>query len=207
MRACAMAMGLEDEPGGQTPRHLDLQGRQATKVARTERQPWDRFGRWTTPALGAVLCLITIALRLRFATASGVVDADESVIFIMARRIAQLRDFPVFHYGNSYLGSLDAVVAAVFMRLLGASALVGRLTPMALSVLLVWSTFRLGVAAADRRVGYLAATFVALGPTLLVVWGAKLHLGYLDILILGNLLLVGALRLTDGSCRSEEHNV
>ena len=34
MRACAMAMGLEDEPGGQTPRHLDLQGRQATKVAR-----------------------------------------------------------------------------------------------------------------------------------------------------------------------------
>jgi hypothetical protein len=170
-----------------------------SKGAEAGSSPYAPFA--TALALSGLAVLVVLT-RLRVMLASGVVDADESVVFLMARRIASLRDLPVVHYGNAYLGSLDAFLAAVAMRIAGVGTVQGRLVPLLLSLLFAGTTYALARSVAGRRAGLVAAAYVAAGPGLLVVWGAKLHLGYLDSLVLGDLLALTLLRLTDGAPRT-----
>jgi hypothetical protein len=148
-------------------------------------------GRWRGLGAAGLLFLVAAAPRLRLAFAApGSLDADESVILLMAMRIARLEDLPVFHYGNSYLGSMDAFLAAAMMKLGGISAPAGRTVSVLLSGLLAVSSFHLGRRIGGAAAGWIAGFYTALGPALLVIWGSKLHLGYLDIVILGNFLFL-----------------
>ena len=82
---------------------------------------------WRTAVGLVLLAALALLPRLRIVLSTpGVVEADESVFFLMASRIAQLRDAPIFFYGQPYLGSLNEYLAAAFMRLGGFSAASGR---------------------------------------------------------------------------------
>lgn len=49
-------------------------------------------------------------------------DSDQAVFGLMARHIAELRAFPLFMYGQSYILAVEAWMAAPFFFLFGASA-------------------------------------------------------------------------------------
>ena len=49
---------------------------------------------------------------------------DAGIVALMAKHMAEGRGFPVFYYGQPYMGSLEPMVAAVFCRLFGCSGLV-----------------------------------------------------------------------------------
>lgn len=154
-----------------------------------------RQSRWQWRTAVGLVLLAALALlpRLRIVLSTpGVVEADESVFFLMASRIAQLRDAPIFFYGQPYLGSLNEYLAAAFMRLGGFSAASGRAASLALSVVLVVLSFRLGCLAAGRRAGWLAGAYAALAPTLLIIYGARLW-AYIDIVVVGNVLFLHVL--------------
>jgi hypothetical protein len=155
-------------------------------------------------ALG-ILGLLTVLPRIRLALAApGTVDADESIALLMAQRIARSADFPLLHYGSAYLGSADAFLAAGMMKAFEDTAPVGRWIPILLSVALAVLTYHLGRRIGDTATAWIAGVYVALGPTLLVTWGAKMFLAYLDIAVLGNVLFL--LLLQEGGAASADRS-
>ena len=65
---------------------------------------------------------LALAAGLRVAGAWGaraVTDMDTSVVALMARHMAHGTDWPVFFYGQAYMGSLEPAGSALLMRLFG----------------------------------------------------------------------------------------
>src|SRR5439155_26067813 len=54
-------------------------------------------------------------------------DSDERTAALMARHIAYRGEYPIFFYGQGYLGSFDAYLASILLHLLGPSFFVLRL--------------------------------------------------------------------------------
>ena len=87
------------------------------------------------------LCLL-IALGLRIflvVHTHGVIDGDEALEGIQAERILH-GDFPVYFYGQAYMGSLEAYFIAILFALFGSSVWVLRAEPILLSLGVVWLT-------------------------------------------------------------------
>jgi predicted membrane-bound mannosyltransferase len=82
--------------------------------------------------------IIAVATLLRiFLIAQGWPhsNADEDTMGIMAMHIAYNGEHPIFFYGQNYMGTLEAYLAAGFFRLFGASVFTLRLSPVLLFAL------------------------------------------------------------------------
>ncbi|MFN7954585.1 MAG: hypothetical protein U0610_22875 [bacterium] len=154
--------------------------------------------RWRHPVV-PWLALVTLAAALRatlIALDHGVtLDSDEAVIGLMARHILAHGARPIFFYGQEYMGAFEAYVAAAAFALAGASTLALKGTMLVLDLLLVLSFVALGRAALDRRAGWLAGLYAALAPAFLAIYGLKARGGYVETVLVGNLLFAGAASL------------
>ncbi len=143
--------------------------------------------------------ILALALRLAIlATNSVPFNSDEAVVALMARHTLQ-GDWPIFFYGQSYMGSLDATLIAAAFALLGESVLVIRLVQTALFIGVVITTYLLGVRFfGDRWTAGAAAMLVALPTVLVSTYTTATLGGYGEILLLGNIvLLLGHAVVTD----------
>jgi hypothetical protein len=76
--------------------------------------------------LGVVL--LATSLRLVLVTQNWpIANADESIMDLMARHIAYQGEHPIFFWGQNYMGSIQAYLGAVLMRLVGSPAFSVRL--------------------------------------------------------------------------------
>jgi hypothetical protein len=129
--------------------------------------------------------------------ASGAVpfNSDEAVVALMARHILQGAR-PVFFYGQAYMGSLDAFLVALGFSLFGEQVWVIRLVQGGLYLGTLATTAALGkVSLGSWRAGLLAAWLLAI-PTVNVTLYTTVSLGgYGEMLLLGNLILLAALRI------------
>lgn len=142
-----------------------------------------------------------LALRLYFiVTPHGVIDADEAIVGLMGRHILR-GELPIFYYGQAYMGSLEAHLAALAFALGGASPLVLKLSGLAQALVLVGLTAELGRRALGDGPAVVAALFVALPPMFLTVWTLKARGGFVGMLVLGTLVLVLAHRTVETSGR------
>ncbi|TDB70942.1 hypothetical protein [Micromonospora sp. KC723] len=130
-----------------------------------------RTPRWPRPAL---LALLVGAAGVAYRAALLLADtprtnSDEATMGLAALRIARGEDFPVFFYGQAYMGTLEAYLAAPLVALAGPSWLALRLPLLALYGLflyLSWSlTRRLG---GDRRFALLVVGVLAFGSDRIV---------------------------------------
>lgn len=118
------------------------------------------------PALLALLVgLAGVGYRLALLLADAPpTNSDEATMGLAALHIARGEDFPVWFYGQAYMGTLEAYLAAPLVALAGPSVLVLRLPTLALYALLLalsWRlTRRLG---GDRWFALLVVGFLALG--------------------------------------------
>lgn len=78
------------------------------------------------------------------ATQVPATDSDEATMGLAALHIARLRDFPVFLYGQHYMGVVEAYLAAPFVALAGPSTAALRLPTLLLSLVFLWLMYRLG---------------------------------------------------------------
>ncbi len=144
-----------------------------------------------------ILLPLLAAAGLRGAlAAAGVVpfNSDEAVVALMARHITQGAR-PIFFYGQAYMGSLDAFLAAAGFRLFGESIWVIRAVQIALACALVWTGAQLAERIfRSRRAGLLAAWLLALPAVNLVLYTTVSLGGYGEALLLGNLMLLGSLQ-------------
>ncbi|MCC5843632.1 MAG: hypothetical protein JJU05_05210 [Verrucomicrobia bacterium] len=146
-----------------------------------------------------ILCLLLPAAALRIYGAWAfryITDADGSVVALMARHMAEGREFPIFFYGQHYMGSLEPMVSALFVLLLGPSGFAVCLGPAlmavaALLVLCLWASDAGGVWA-----GGLALGLCVLGPYRYFLFQFAPRGGYMIALLCSGFLLWQAARIS-----------
>lgn len=134
--------------------------------------------------------LTGISLRwLLLTTTLQFPDADEATLGIMALKMLRGESFLV-SYGNAYTGSFDAILTAIFFVIFGVNNLALKLYPLVASVLVIYTTYRLGRVFYSPAVGVLAALFTAIGSPFMLEWSLKLTGGHVPVLVLGNILFL-----------------
>ncbi len=125
-------------------------------------------------------------------------NADEAVVGLMARHILA-GERPIFFYGQSYMGSLDAVFVALGFAILGQGVWVIRLVQIILYLFVLLTTARLGQEVnGSQGVGVLAAGLLAIPAVNVSLYTTVSLGGYLEALLIGNITLLAALRLARG---------
>ncbi|MFE9692701.1 DUF423 domain-containing protein [Micromonospora sp. NPDC005806] len=136
--------------------------RQEPREVHRPRTPW-------RPRLPVLLALLVGLAGVGYRLALLVADApptnsDEATMGLAALHIARGEDFPVWFYGQAYMGTLEAYLAAPLVALAGPSVLALRLPTLALYALFLALSWRL-----SRRLGgnawfgLLVVAFLALG--------------------------------------------
>lgn len=121
-------------------------------------------------------------------------NADEAVVALMARHILQ-GEFPLFFYGQAYLGSLDAWLVAAGFAVFGQQVWVIRLVQTLLYLGTIWTTARLGEVIFSRETGVLAAWLLAIPPVNVTLYTTASLGGYGETLLIGNLILLAVLKI------------
>jgi len=80
-------------------------------------------------ALAAVAAVFLVAVRsfVPLAYEQAYFDSDQAVVGLMAKHLSELRDFPLFFYGQNYMLGVQAWIAAPFVWLGGATVTMIRL--------------------------------------------------------------------------------
>jgi hypothetical protein len=138
-------------------------------------------GARTAIYLGVLVAIAVISRLPQLLSPNLLLDGDECVVGLMAKHVADGKEFPVFIYGQHYgLAAVETAVAAVSFKLFGVAAV-----PLRLSVLAVWT------------VGVLFL-FLALSRWL----GAKRSFGITTLLILTPAWAVMAMKAWGGYATS-----
>ncbi|MEU8182607.1 hypothetical protein AB0B86_17805 [Micromonospora sp. NPDC049047] len=132
--------------------------------------------------------------------AAPLTNSDEAAMGLAALHISRGEDFPVWFYGQQYMGPLEAYLAAPVFAVAGGPSLLGLRLPTlalyALFLLLAWRlTLRL---TGDRWFGLLVVAVLALGSDRLVKNQLIAGGGYPEMNAVGMALAVLAVDLATG---------
>lgn len=140
-----------------------------------------------------IVCLLFLALaiRLDFLLANNfVIDSDEAIVGLMAKHISEFKTWPIFYYGQHYLGSLESSVAAIFFWILGPSVVALKLVPLVFSLWLIYLVYVLGLELGSRALARVAAALIAIPPQMLVIWSSMARGGFIELVCIGCLSLL-----------------
>ena len=144
----------------------------------------------------ALVVLLGLSPRLVLLWAGGwVIDSDEAIVGLMAKHIAEGRPWPIFYYGQYYMGSAEAILAAALFTLFGVSAVCLKLVPLGFSLLHIALVYQLARRFTDRLGALAAALLCALGPSALVLWSTKARGGFIELVVIGTLALIWSVDL------------
>ncbi|MEV4812953.1 hypothetical protein [Micromonospora avicenniae] len=128
--------------------------------------------RWARPAgvLTALALLAGVGYRIALlAFDAPPTNSDEATMGLAALHIARGQDFPVWFYGQSYMGTLEAYLAAPVLAVTGPSVFGLRLVTVALYALFVLLAWRLTLRlTGDRWFALLLVVLLAFGSDRIV---------------------------------------
>ena len=138
---------------------------------------------------------IGLALRLDLLIATDFrIDADEGIVGLMGKHFIERGSLPAFYYGQHYMGSFEALLAAGSFLLFGISAPALKLVPLAFSLLLIVLIYLLAQRMAGRSAARCAALLTAVPPAMLLLWSGKARGGFIELLCIGALALLCSAR-------------
>ncbi|HEY3448214.1 MAG TPA: glycosyltransferase family 39 protein [Myxococcales bacterium] len=121
----------------------------------------------------------------------GGIEGDEAIVGLMATHIAHGQNFPVWFYGQEYMGSLEAFATAPWIWLLGTSPWAIKLTASCFALVWIWASWRLARRVFGPGSAALAtALYLACGPLFLTLWATKLRGGFVSLWAIGTLVLL-----------------
>src|SRR5262249_44801152 len=115
----------------------------------------------------AMLALLVVARSAIFVFwEQSFFDSDQAVIGLMAKHLSELRAFPVFMYGQSYILGVEAWMAAPVFRLLGPSVAALKLPLLAINLAVAWLLVWIFERESNLRpaFGGIAAAFFVVAP-------------------------------------------
>src|SRR6266849_8735833 len=172
--------------------------------ARMRQQVFERLLSLLRSPLWICLLLAFILRMWLVIRTHGLVDGDEALVGIQAEHILR-GELPIYFYGQPYMGSLEAYLAALVFAIFVPSAWTLRGEPILLSLVLVWLTWKLAAALADaaQLPPYAKRTFVTIAALLAAIpplYDGVIELrafgGFSETFILMLLLLLSTLQLT-----------
>jgi hypothetical protein len=125
-----------------------------------------RRERWLVVA--AALAMLTVARSAVFVFwPASHFDADQAITGLMAKHLAELRAFPVFWYGQTYMLAVEAWLAAPLMAVAGATVTALKLPLLTMNVAIAWLLFRgltRDMEMEERRAAFATLFFVLAAP-------------------------------------------
>jgi hypothetical protein len=100
-----------------------------------------RRERWLVGAGIATLVVVRSAVLVFWEQAHF--DADQAIVGLMAKHLAELRAFPLFYYGQNYMLGVEAWLAAPVFLIAGASVATLKLPLLALNVVVALLLLRI----------------------------------------------------------------
>ncbi len=136
------------------------------------------------------LLLLACAVRLPFLmNHAGRLNADEAMVGFMAQRILA-GDFPVFFFGQAYMGSFEAYLSAVVFFAVGSSPRTLIVVPLCFSLIYVAGIGLVARRWFGRIGGFAALAWGAMGPAFLLDYGLSPMLGYIETLVYGTFMII-----------------
>lgn len=157
----------------------------------------------------AILGLI-VAAAVRFYSAWNVqyiALRDYGIVLLMAKHMAELGQFPVFYYGQAYMGSLEPALSALLCKFFGTSeyAVCAGTALWSCSVpLLVYLLTR---DAAGVRAGFFSVAYLIVSSDTLLHFSSQPRGGYMTMLMFGLLTVLMVNRFTSRALKSGETSV
>lgn len=146
--------------------------------------------------------IIALAMLLRIVlTALGwpVTNSDESTMGLMALHIASLKDFPIFLWGQDYMGAFEAYLGAVLFHVFGASVFTLRLATMLEFALFLVCMYFLASLLYTKKLALVTLLLLSVGSVMMVFTEFMAHGGYPEILCFGAVAFLLASRLAFSS--------
>lgn len=131
-------------------------------------------------------------------------NSDESTMGLMAFHIAFRGEHPIFFYGQSYMGSLEAYIGAVFFQLFGPSLFALRLGMIALCLLFFFALYLLTRLLYTKEYALLSITLLCFGSVAMLTLQLKAVGGAVETLLFGCLSLLLATYLSLPSAREDD---
>ena len=143
---------------------------------------------WAALALG-------VAARVAGAWATrAIAEPDPAVVGLMARHVAALQEFPVFFYGQAYMGSLEPLASALAVALLGSTGFAVNLGPVLFAALALFFLWRWARDAAGPWGGLAAVLAGGFGPLAYFQFQFAARGGYMVALAVDALALFAGAR-------------
>ncbi len=121
-----------------------------------------------------------------------ITEPDPAVVALMARHMAALREFPVFFYGQAYMGSLEPMASALMVRLLGSTGFAVNLGPAVFALAALTVLWRWARAVAGPWGGLAAVLAGLTGPSVYFQFQMAPRGGYMTALFVQALALLAA---------------
>jgi hypothetical protein len=134
------------------------------------------------------IVIIALAMLLRIVlTALGwpVTNSDESTMGLMAIHIASLKDFPIFIWGQVYMGAFEAYLGAVLFHLFGVSVFTLRLGTMLEFALFLVCMYLLASLLYTKKLALVTLLLLSIGSVMMIFTEFMAHGGYPEVLCFG----------------------
>ncbi len=117
-------------------------------------------------------------------------NSDEDTMGIMGMHIAYNGEHPIFFYGQQYMGTLQAYVAAAFFRIFGASVFTLRLGPVLMFALFLANMYLLTSLLYTKKLALITLVLLTLGSSIMLDTELVAIGGYPELLFFGSLSLL-----------------
>lgn len=144
------------------------------------------YGIWA----GVIIVAATLLRLVLIAQGWPHSNADEDTMGIMALHIAYNGAHPIFFYGQHYMGSLEAYIAAAFFRLFGASVFTLRLGPVLMFALFLVNMYLLASLLYSKKLALITLILLTLGSSIMLDTEIVAIGGYPELLFFGSLALL-----------------
>src|SRR2546421_5577270 len=146
-----------------------------------------------SPEVLGVLIAIALATAIRVAVIGlgwQTTNSDEDTMGLMALHIAYRGEFPVFFYGQNYMGALEAYIGALLFHLLGPSLFSLRLSLVFLFDLFLLVMYLLTRLLYTKRLAFATIFLLCFGSTETFTRQIKAVGGALETMLFGSLMLL-----------------
>ncbi len=151
--------------------------------------PPDRAS-WRYLAIVGILLLLGAAVRVWGAWCyRAISDPDTGIVALMAKHVAEGGTWPVFFYGQAYMGSLEPLISAACCRLLGTSGFAVNLGTALVGVLVLGALFGWARSVGGRVTALTALVVCLVGPHRYFAFQINPRGGYMTTLLFGILTM------------------
>lgn len=117
-------------------------------------------------------------------------NSDEGTMGLMALHIAHRQDYPIFFYGQNYMGSLEAFLGAILFHLIGPSLFALRLGLVCLFSLFLLTLYFLTSLLYTKKYALASIILLSFGSTEMLTRQLKAVGGAMETMLFGALMLL-----------------